>query len=315
MKDGNRAPVVSIGMPVRNGERFVAAAIESVLAQDFENLELIVSDNGSTDATPRIVASYAAGDDRVRVTRETANRGAAWNFNNVLSMARGRYFKWQACDDLIAPSFLGKCVTALDADPEVSIAHTRVGIVDELGADKHDYWVELRTDDADPVVRFRELLLPWQMCFEVFGLIRMRHLQMTEGMGAYGHADGVLLAHLGLLGPFNQIDEVLFYSREHPEQSMRQFGSSKAGGNDYHAYAAWFDPSARGRLLMPRWRMMWEYQRVLRAVGTLSAAQQARCEWVLLRRMRADVRHLVGDCVRAGGHLTARAKRLAASLA
>src|SRR4051794_27811047 len=79
-------PRVSIGLPVYNGEKYLAAAIESALRQTFGDLELIISDNGSTDGTREICERFAAEDPRVRYHQEVQNRGAVWNFNRVVQL-------------------------------------------------------------------------------------------------------------------------------------------------------------------------------------------------------------------------------------
>ena len=111
-----RVAAVSVGLPVYNGARYLPAAIDSLLSQTFEDFELIISDNGSTDETERICRGYAARDPRVRYVRSDVNRGLLWNFRNVLELARAPRFKWMAHDDICAPEFLRRCMEELDAD-------------------------------------------------------------------------------------------------------------------------------------------------------------------------------------------------------
>lgn len=92
--------IVTIGMPVYNGERFICEALDSLLAQTFTDFELIVSDNSSTDATESICRNYAEQDSRVRYIRQIENLGALRNFQFVLNEANGDYFMWAACDDI-----------------------------------------------------------------------------------------------------------------------------------------------------------------------------------------------------------------------
>lgn len=94
------SPVVSIGMPVYNGEKYIREALDSLLAQTFAGFELIISDNASTDATEDICQEYAAMDSRIRYVRQPGNRGALANFKFVLDEARGEYFMWAAADDI-----------------------------------------------------------------------------------------------------------------------------------------------------------------------------------------------------------------------
>lgn len=84
---------VTIGMPVYNGEKFIARAIDAVLAQTYSDLTLLISDNASTDATQAICEEYARRDPRVRYLRYEENRGASWNFNNTCHQSRSPYFK------------------------------------------------------------------------------------------------------------------------------------------------------------------------------------------------------------------------------
>ncbi|WP_081588053.1 glycosyltransferase family 2 protein [Gloeocapsa sp. PCC 7428] len=98
----NNRPRISIGMPVYNGEPYLKDAINSILNQTFEDFELIISDNGSTDRTEEICRTIASQDQRVRYYRNEQNLGAGWNFNRVVDLATGEYFRW-ACHDDIQP--------------------------------------------------------------------------------------------------------------------------------------------------------------------------------------------------------------------
>jgi glycosyltransferase involved in cell wall biosynthesis len=100
-------PKISIGLPVCNGERYLALALESVLSQTFTDFELIISDNASTDWTWAICCEYSAKDNRIRLNRNSANVGAVKNFQMVL--ARGKYLMWMAHDDMLAETCLAAC--------------------------------------------------------------------------------------------------------------------------------------------------------------------------------------------------------------
>src|ERR1700733_4849510 len=104
------SPRVSIGMPVRNGQKYIREAIDSIIAQTFTDWELIVCDNASTDATEEIVREYAQRDPRVPYHRNPQDIGPANNHNVGVAMSRGEYFRWHAHDDMIAPRYLEECV-------------------------------------------------------------------------------------------------------------------------------------------------------------------------------------------------------------
>jgi glycosyltransferase involved in cell wall biosynthesis len=107
-------PTVSIGMPAYNAERFIREALDSLLSQSFGHFELIISDNASTDATGAICGEYATRDQRIRYFRQSENCGVVNNFEFVLNEARGEYFMWTACDDMVAsPDYLKELVKVI----------------------------------------------------------------------------------------------------------------------------------------------------------------------------------------------------------
>src|SRR6187401_3712053 len=116
-RENSAPPRLSVGLPVYNGQRFLRAALESILAQTFGDFELIVCDNASTDATEAICREYAARDPRVRYFRHPTNIGPAANYNACFRHARGELFRWAAHDDVIAPQLFQMSIDALDRDP------------------------------------------------------------------------------------------------------------------------------------------------------------------------------------------------------
>jgi glycosyltransferase involved in cell wall biosynthesis len=271
----SRAPKVSIGLPVYNGERYLARALESLLSQTFADFEIIVSDNASTDRTPEIIQEFARQDPRIRWRRNEVNVGASRNFNQTFEAARGVYFKWAAHDDMCAPTFLQACVDALDQDPSAVLSYTRTRVVDEQGRLIRLYTYTRNTSDARPEARFAELLSHFNWCYEIFGLIRAEALRASPMLGSYAASDEVLLAFLALRGPFHEVPQYLFLSREHAQQSiqMRQ---------DRAAYSVWFCPALAGKVLLPYWRRLIEYRRVIRHAPVRRGAW-ARCHGALAR--------------------------------
>jgi glycosyltransferase involved in cell wall biosynthesis len=243
--EGNIMATVTIGLPVFNGEAFLRQAIDSILAQTYTDFELLISDNCSTDGTAGICQSYVLADQRVRYVRQPKNIGAAKNYNKLVALSSGKYFKWAAHDDVIAPQFLEECVRALEQDPGVVLAFSRTHLIDKDGAriavrpdhnnrqlseldppSTGDYVIgKLAAADyqqaasADPVVRFREVLFTYDSTFPVFGVMRRSALGRTRMIDSYFGSDRVLLAHLALLGRFARIDAPLIFNRTHPGQS------------------------------------------------------------------------------------------------
>lgn len=114
--------LVSIGIPVYNGQRFLRRAIDSLLFQDYKNIEVIISDNASTDKTFQICKEYAERDARILLNRNANNIGAINNFRLVLEKAKGKYFMWAAADDYWHPEFVSSLLKELDAHPESGVA-------------------------------------------------------------------------------------------------------------------------------------------------------------------------------------------------
>ena len=264
--EGQRSsnPRVSLGMPVYNGERFLRETMDSLLAQTYKDFELVISDNGSTDETERMCREYASRDHRIRYYRENLNRGAGWNYNRVVELARGEYFKWAAHDDLCAPAYLERCVEVLDRTPAVVLCYP-----DDIDIDENGNKIDRkrlshipssqRANSPDPAQRLRQLVRLDYDCEQVFGLIRLNVLRRTALILNYTDSDRTLLGELGLYGQFFEIPEPLFYHRHHGGSSGR--ANPISGG--WHLRAGWFDPRLKGRVLFPQWRQVWEYVKAI----------------------------------------------------
>lgn len=205
---------LTLGMPVFNGERFLEETLDSIASQTFGDYELIVSDNASTDGTAQILAEYSSRDPRIRVVRQETNLGATRNHNVVVELATTPLFKWVASDDLIAPTFLERCIDVLDQRPDVIACHTRVMRIDEgsrlIRAEKG-----IKTNSQRPHVRFRNVIARQHSCFSIFGVIRTDILERTGLIRGHIGADRTLLAELALLGPSVEVPEILLFRRMH----------------------------------------------------------------------------------------------------
>ena len=266
----DRAPRVSIGLPVYNGENFLEQALDSLLGQTFGDFELIISDNGSTDRTQQICRSYAERDNRIRYFRNETNRGATWNFNYVFSLARGEYFKWAAHDDVCAPEFLEACVSAMDRDPGIVLSYSWMQWVDSEGRPGQNFQSPISLlSSPRPYHRFRGAILQdGHCCYEVFGLAQTAVLRQTPLIGNYTGSDRMLLAELALRGRFHEIPVNLFFNRDHPARSIRAYS--------IHFLLSWFDPKLKGESIFPRWRWLWEYSRTV-AHFELDWGERIRC--------------------------------------
>ncbi len=236
-------PLVSIGMPVFNGANYVHKAIESILAQTFTDLELIICDNASTDATGEICREYAARDPRVRYIRNPQNLGAGPNFDRCFHLARGGYFQWAAHDDMLAPDYVARAVEALERAPDALLCVA--GIV-EIGADDQvlrRYATDLADmASPDPARRFGCVIHSHHQCEDFFGVYRRRALLGTGLIGTFSGSDRVLLAEVALRGPWVRLPEHLFLHREHAARATRALLLK-----DRAAAVRWLTPQARPR--------------------------------------------------------------------
>ncbi len=216
-EEGGSRPRVSIGIPVFNGASFLRDTLECIIGQTWRDTEILISDNASTDATPEICRAYAAADPRIRYHRSETNGGSAWNFNRVITLSRGAYFKLANADDLCDVTLVEKCVAILDSHPEVVACFGRTTLIDEHGRRLRDYDDNLDLRDRDPSERFMAVLRRLGLVNMMQGAVRRDALLKTALMEDYLGSDMVLVAELALHGQFWQLDERLFYRRMHAE--------------------------------------------------------------------------------------------------
>lgn len=308
-------PRVSIGLPVRNGERYLREAIDSILAQSLSDLELIITDNASTDSTEQICREYAARDSRVHYQRNPRNVGPAENYNLCYRLARGEYFKWAAHDDVLLPTYLQKCVEVLDADPTVVNCHTLTRVIDEHGQAIGEYEFRTETDRAQARVRFGSLINVSHrrhVGYEIFGVMRRAVMAQVPEQGAYAHADRIFLVRMSLRGRFHEVDEHLFLARRHASQSMANPFKGTLRGSLARWIGAgplpppeWWDPSNKGKIMFPDWRLLSEYQASINE-APLDTAERLRCELYLGLWVLKYWPKLARDVVFAGERLLTR---------
>jgi len=297
------SPLVSIGVPVRNGERFLALQLESLLAQDFRDLEIVISDNASTDATQEICRQYAARDNRIRYHRTEENRGLAWNHNRTFELAQGRYFKWAAYDDEHEPTYISKSVAVLDADPTVICCHSATVVIDEEG-EVHEHWPARElTASPRPHVRLNEMLRPHPVDM-MYGLMRVDALARTGLHRAFPESDHALLAELALLGRLVEVPEPLFRRRLHTENGDAALPDTRALWRDFTGAQG----AARA---VPGWPLNREMLRIVARSGTRGIERmlcwRALAIWFFRKPPRLAVRS-AERALRAAGREDAAAR-------
>jgi glycosyltransferase involved in cell wall biosynthesis len=281
------APPLTIGLPVYNGQNFLSESLDSLLAQTYGDFELLISDNASTDATEAICRDYAGRDARIRYLRQDVNIGAAPNHNYLIRAARGRLFKWAAHDDLFAPKLVERCIEALDDQPELILAHSYKGIVDERGETLAVYDYRLGTDSPRASERFRSLMFT-EGGDDFYGVVRTDVIRRVAPHDSYYNAGRKFVVELSLYGPFHQVPEVMFFRREHPSRGDNLGSIQRVCSN--------LDPRRRGQSTARLMAEMVAAYPVAINRAPLSAAERRRCykvylDWIAARTVLKPFHH------------------------
>jgi glycosyltransferase involved in cell wall biosynthesis len=280
---GNRH-LVTIGMPVFNAEKYLKEALDSILAQTYEDFEVVISDNASTDKTQAICQEYVKKDDRVIYHRCDRNFGAVWNFNRVFSLSSSPYFKWAAYDDLIAPTFLYQCVSVLEKDHSVALCHSKTARCNELGQVVGFYDNGSVTDSPKPQTRFRDVLWRKDIYWIIFGVLRRAALIQTPLFQGFLGSDWNLLGDISLIGRIIEIPQYLLFRRDHQKAYTTSVRSPNIV-HDYRNSLAWWTGSRKKALVvLPHWRNCLEFFKSVRR-APLKWSEQLSCyneicEWV-----------------------------------
>lgn len=204
--------LVSVGLPVYNASDRITDVVRSVLAQDHENLELVICDNASTDDTEEVCRALAAEDPRIAYHRNATNVGLLNNFVGAMRHARGTYFRWIGDDDALDPRYVSRCLDAFAEDDRLILVTTQIEYTGPDGVTETAPYdgTGLRSDD--PVTRLAELLrlfhgshLMMDTCYGVFRRDRVLNIERRNML----NDDQVYSAKLALLGPWGHVPEVL----------------------------------------------------------------------------------------------------------
>ena len=231
-------PLVSVAVPVYNGEALIKTTLESVLAQTFEDFELLISDNASDDGTREICESIAGDDRRVRYVRNSQNIGQNQNFRQVLTIFEGSMVRLMSVGDLIEPTYLEATVDAMTRRPGAAVATTYQQHVADDGTAFYEEYTGPRPDSEDPIERLDvmlRLLTESPLWIDpVYSLIQRRALDRTDLIRPIRFGDQVFAAELALAGPFVHVPEMLATRHLAPTPSgraaLRRYTGAKASG-------------------------------------------------------------------------------------
>ncbi len=220
MPPSPRQPLVSIGLPVLNGARLLEGALHSLLTQDYEPLELIISDNASTDSTPDICRRWAERDSRIQYFRQERTVDPVTNFNSTLHRARGEYFMWAAHDDLWEPEFIPTLAALLQTHADAVLAFS---LFDNFSDDSPARQLFPAVFELPAKSTFRRL---WRFIRQhprsgkanlVMGMTRREALMAVGGFHSWpdgDFADLLLIFSLLCRGNLALNDKNLFHKRE-----------------------------------------------------------------------------------------------------
>jgi glycosyltransferase involved in cell wall biosynthesis len=232
-------PLASVGVFLRNEGPYVRQSLQSLRAQDYGNVEIIVSDNCSTDDTDTICRDIAAADNRVVYEQQETNIGAAANSIRVLDRANGEYFMWASGHDLWAPDLVSKCVAALESHPGSALAYASLLWIDADGnaLDKESGWYDTR--GMDSIGRF--FMAFWGNLHPVLGVIRTEYLRNLPKIHACAGSDQIVLTELALRGDFIHVPDT-FLSRRTPRGNENHNEKIKRYTSDEFGLAgSWLD--------------------------------------------------------------------------
>jgi glycosyltransferase involved in cell wall biosynthesis len=291
------APRLSIGLPVYNGASLISESIEALLGQTYDDFELVISDNASTDDTADICRDYAKQDSRIRYIRQPHNIGLNPNHNFVVRQARGELFKMASHDDLYARDLLKRSIEALDANPQTVLAHCREARIDKSGHVTEVLKYSVAADAPQAPERFRSMLFDGWDDY-TYGVMRMKALLKTGLHRSHHFADRTINTELCLQGPFYLVPDWLYFRREDPDRTHNYTVRSRC---------VYLDPQRASRLRHPVVRLygeyIWGYAVAIRR-APLSPGDRAQCyrylgRWLAGRAVPAVSRTLHGNALHA----------------
>lgn len=271
-----KASKVVIGLPVYNGQKYIGVAIESHLSQTFGDFVLVISDNGSTDATPEICSDYVKKDSRVKVLLAPENRGLLWNHRRVFEAVENReqYFRWAGADDIMEPELLQTMVDILDTQPDVEAVVPDTKNINDKGEIIRSMPRSLDLQSPNVMERARNVLVANYQHVIAYGLLRASTLQDMRTGPNYIGWDPIFIWELALRGKMVQPAGPALLRRFH-EGSISRVKTVKE-------MKKWVEPNSKPGMNFPHWTWAYEHFRALFACP-LSTREQLQLAAFLAR--------------------------------
>lgn len=276
-------PIVSIGLFTRNGAKTIRRTLDSLLTQTFPEFELIISDNVSTDDTPRICKGYATKDSRIRYIRQEKSLSAAENQTFVLRTSRGEYFMWASDDDIWAPSFIEVLLEKLKNNPEYDVA---MGSYDLLWSNGNLKYKVVFRGDLDMTQKtheeiFKKMIFDAPVHVFIYGLYRRNFLlQIMRRFPSCARPDRVLMCEVALASRFYSVEPTLFFKvradtplvrrgKYEGDPMLKAFAGRLANTRYFLTLPFWLlsstvIPFIRKRHVLPQWfKLIWRHKRMV----------------------------------------------------
>jgi glycosyltransferase involved in cell wall biosynthesis len=210
----DKQPLVTVGVPVYNGEEYIQSALDSLLSQIYQNIKIVISDNASVDHTAEICQEYEKKYKKIRYYKNDVNYGSVYNYNKLVDLSDGKYFMWASSHDLWDPSFISKCVSIMEEEKNVVLVYSRTLLIDTDNKPLMITPDEIDTRGMNAVSRYVSIISNLQWCNMFSGVIRRNALIKCERLKDTIGPDNTFLAELSLRGSFAQIKEKLYLRRK-----------------------------------------------------------------------------------------------------
>jgi glycosyltransferase involved in cell wall biosynthesis len=277
----NSTPVVTLAVPVYNCQETLHRCIDSLLGQSFQDFEVIIADNQSTDETPRIAREYEAQDHRIRYVRHDNNLGFSYNYNYHIGSARGRYIMCTGAKDWRPRDAVAISFKTMEADTNLALCYGKT-----IGTDgKTEYKIvsdDLSTTGLCPSKRFEKVLYKMYRGDILYSMMRLELLRKTRLLrNVYAH-DHILMSELSAQGPFLHIQEETLIRCEPVISTQRKIGKTLKFidpniGETHRKHPYWF---LMGEHLLALWHTPLTLSDKFTLTRRTIRAVRRRFEWI-----------------------------------
>jgi glycosyltransferase involved in cell wall biosynthesis len=246
MKRISFSPLVSIGLPVRNGEDYISFTLKSLLSQSFKNFELIISDNYSTDNTEKICKKFAKKDSRIRFIKQKKNIGQTENFNTVLKKSKGKYFMWASHDDLYKKIHIENLLEVHKINKQIAVAMAGTIHIDERGKKIGEIiFDDSLFDKKNKNELIKKICLQSKLSYFIFGLWKRSLVIKFLPFRTFKFYDKIFIIKAALKYQFAYNPNLTFYKRKFSiapglKYKVSDFNLSKIYSSELHSFLSFF---------------------------------------------------------------------------